>query len=238
LRDPIRTGTVVVPVHPKAVPIEVVAGRSASASGGGRSWAYASPAVRHARIARTVDVALLAIAVAALAAAVVGWALHLRFQPVLSGSMRPGIQPGDLAITQPVPATSLRTGDVVSFYPPGRDEPVLHRITAVERVAGGVVLTTAGDANDGADPWGRIVVRGPTAWRLIGTVPKVGYVSGWARSIRGPALILAGSLIAVSGLLIVRRRPGTRRPARAAEGRRFTWVSGSGRSRSPSERSG
>ncbi len=131
---------------------------------------------------------------------------HLAFQPVLSGSMRPAIQPGDLAVTQPVAVSSLRVGDVVAYFPPGGSKAVLHRITEMGQDAGRTWVITKGDANPTADAWGRAILRGDTAVRLAGVVPMVGFVAD-VTQYRGPILILAGLLLGVGvAVTLVRRR--------------------------------
>ena len=42
--------------------------------------------------------------------------------PVLSGSMRPGMQPGDIVLTQRVPISDLHVRDVIVFYAPNETE--------------------------------------------------------------------------------------------------------------------
>jgi signal peptidase I len=182
------------------------------------------PAPRRRPTARRVlDVALLVLALAALAAGAAVFLLHLHLQPVLSGSMRPGIQPGDLAITRPAPAGSLEPGDVIVYVPPGTDEAVMHRLVSVDRRDDGLWITTRGDANDVEDPWGAVRLRGDTAYQLVAVVPKAGYLPVWTRSARGPVLIAAGLLFGLSALLSHRRRSGEQRRASGfAEGRSST----------------
>jgi signal peptidase len=158
---------------------------------------------------------LLALGVFALGAAIAF--LGVRLGPVLSGSMRPGIQPGDLVITAPVAVTALRPGDVISFFPPGRDVPVIHRLTSITARDDGTWITTKGDANDVADPWGEIRLIDKRAWRLVATVPVVGFIPIWTQSLRGPLLVVAGLVLAVSAALAF-RRPGVSMHPNAARG--------------------
>lgn len=98
-----------------------------------------------------------------------------RLLVVTSGSMSPAFEAGDAVVLQPItdPST-LRVGQVVSFWPPGSDDLVTHRIegmtmlpvleqdTATGRMvpvldaAGRPIerpyLITQGDANDVRDP--------------------------------------------------------------------------------------
>lgn len=126
----------------------------------------------------------------------------LHVQTVLSGSMRPTAQPGDLAITEGVPTTSLHVGDVIVFMPPNATVPVLHRIASRE----GNVVTTKGDANSVADPW-RITLAGAIGYRLVFVVPFAGYLA----QLRGVALIASGLIVALLILREIRKGVGARR---------------------------
>jgi signal peptidase len=192
-----------------------------------RSAVVWGPAPRHRSATRSaldiarraLDVALLIAALAALAAGVVVFAFHLQLRPVLSGSMRPGYQPGDLAVVRPVDVSALEVGDVVVYHPPGEgDEAVMHRIASLEREADGIWITTKGDANDAEDPWGRARLRGDTAYRVAAVVPKVGYLPVWGAGLRGPLLIGAGLLLALTVIAEARRKPGRTRAVEPAEG--------------------
>lgn len=160
---------------------------------------------RHRFTGRIPSVMLLGLVLCLLGLAIGVIGLGLRLGPVLSGSMRPGIQPGDLVITEPVLVTDLRPGDVVSFYPPGREIPVIHRLLSVTQKTGAVWITTKGDANDAADPWGEVMLQGSRTWRLVAVLPSLGYVPLWFQGLRAPLLVLAGLVLAFSGLRAVRR---------------------------------
>ena len=119
----------------------------------------------------------------------------LRLEPVLSGSMRPGIQPGDLAVVQPVRISKLRVGEVVAYLPPGRATPVVHRIVSID--AHGMV--TKGDANPVADPWGRVRTQQTSVDRLVAVLPKV----GWLATVREQVMAGIGATLLVILLLSV-----------------------------------
>lgn len=101
---------------------------------------------------------------------------HGAVTPVLSGSMRPGIQPGDAVVTTSVPVTSLHKGDVIVFKPPGQTLARVHRIYSIAPAkGGGVDVVTKGDANSIPDPWGRILIKGHVL-KLAFVIPKVGWL--------------------------------------------------------------
>lgn len=76
---------------------------------------------------------------------------------VLSGSMRPTLQPGDVVVERSASPDDIRRGDVVTFYRPGTTgadrERITHRVVAIERTDHGVAYRTKGDHNDHRDPW-------------------------------------------------------------------------------------
>ncbi len=159
-------------------------------------------------IADRVGTALaLAAGAVSIAFAVMVFAAGLHFQTVLSNSMRPTVSAGDVAVTESVPVSSLRVGDVIAFYPPNDAAPRLHRITSIETAGDGTSITTRGDANPADDPW-HATLQGTTAHRLVAVVPFI----GWLTEFRGPALILAGFLV---GLVVLREL--TRRKVELAD---------------------
>ena len=175
--------------------------------------------LRRAGKACTVLVALIALAVVVLAVVVrVG---GLRLEPVLSGSMRPTFQPGDLAVIRPVAVTSLRKGDIIEFLPPGATTPRLHRIASITRKpdkTGNIVtaISTRGDANNTTDPWGTIHLEGATAYKLDMTIPSLGWLSQVPKNIVIPIfIILAGILMLFAVFTRFSRTPriGRRRKA-------------------------
>jgi signal peptidase I len=100
---------------------------------------------------------------------------HGHLTPVLTGSMRPGIQPGDVVVTHRVPVTSLHVGDIVVFMPPGANIAKVHRIHTLQKAGNSIVVTNKGDANNATDPWGKIIMKG-NAYKVAFTIPKVGWL--------------------------------------------------------------
>ena len=68
---------------------------------------------------------------------------------VLSGSMRPAFDRGDLLFLT-MGSSPLRVGEIVVSAPPGRAIPIVHRIVSLHesRSSGKVDLLTKGDNND------------------------------------------------------------------------------------------
>jgi len=148
---------------------------------------------------------LLVIVVLAVGLGVSGSALGWwRAETVLSGSMRPGINPGDVEILVSEPVTALHLGQIVAFYPPHETFTVTHRVVALQRTSTGTYITTKGDANDADDPWGRIRILGSHVWVVQAVIPKVGYVTVWARTpiVR---LLIALFVVALACGMAIRR---------------------------------
>lgn len=152
-----------------------------------RAGAHAARRVRGHRRQRIAAWILCLIGAALLSGMVVSRVEGLSYEPVLSGSMRPGIQPGDLAVLAPVPVSQLRVGEVVAYLPPNYVTPVMHRIVSLN--AQGMI--TKGDANSVDDPWGRVEPRSGTVERLVTVVPML----GWLSVVKGQLLIVAAGLM-------------------------------------------
>lgn len=148
---------------------------------------------RRISVRRAFTFALLGLGALVLVAAVAARLAGLQFQTVLSGSMAPTAQAGDVAITQPVSVAALAVGDVIAFYPPNDPQRRLHRITTLETLEGLITVTTRGDANSVDDPW-RASLRGSTAYRMVAVVPFVGLIAQY----RGLLFIGAGLFLAAA----------------------------------------
>lgn len=147
--------------------------------------------------------ALLAVGVLML----LGLALlpHLglyRPMTVLSGSMRPTFSPGDMVLLAPEATSSVRVGQVISYrVPTGARQVETHRVVRIVSGAGSAnpVIQTRGDANNHLDPW-TARLQGPTAWRQVAAVPKLGYLIA---ALRAPAVRMSAVLIAPAALLLL-----------------------------------
>ena len=138
--------------------------------------------------------------------------------PVLSGSMRPGLSVGGVAISERVLVDRLAVRDVIVFREPNKPtEQVVHRIVHISKNSSGqVLINTQGDANTVRDPW-TISVRGDYIYRVRWSVPLVGYAAIAFQNYRGLCLLGAGVvllLIALSTVYSARHAENTsgRRP--------------------------
>jgi signal peptidase len=122
---------------------------------------------------------------------------------MLTGSMAPLINPGDVVVTVPTPITDIKVGDIITYHIPVEDQRVeTHRITEITATAdGGVAVQTKGDANNGIDPW-IATLQGTTVDKQIATIP---YVGNAIRALREPLvmniLMYGAPAILVIGML-------------------------------------
>ena len=112
--------------------------------------------------------------------------LGYRTMTMLTGSMAPQINPGDVVLSSPVAVDELTTGMVISYHIPVDDHRVVtHRIVAVEHATdGSVTVQTKGDANPTADPW-KATLHGGTAYQVHAVIPLLGYA---IEALRAPAV--------------------------------------------------
>jgi len=97
-----------------------------------------------------------------------------RVVTVLSGSMRPNMAVGSLAVSTPERLDQLRVGQVISFQAPVEGhEVVTHRIVQIVARGTRPRVRTKGDANTAPDPWVAQLNRGPV-WRVRMVVPELG----------------------------------------------------------------
>lgn len=74
---------------------------------------------------------------------------------MLTGSMSPLINPGDVVVSIKTPAAQVKAGDIITYAIPVGDHRIeTHRVTEViTNPDGTIAVRTKGDANNGADPW-------------------------------------------------------------------------------------
>jgi signal peptidase len=143
---------------------------------------------------RTVARVTIALVAGAIVTFVAGYAALLMagYKPVAvySGSMRPTLGVGSLAVDRVAPAQSVRVGDVITFNDPVvRGRLVTHRVVRIVQTRNGLAYLTKGDANAARDPWA--IKLEDKVGRVAFDVPLAGYVLYYAhtREVRG--LLLA-----------------------------------------------
>lgn len=135
--------------------------------------------------------------------------LGLQRYVITGGSMTGSIPKGAVIYSKLTPVEQLREGDVITFEPPGRSEPVTHRIMTIRRVKDGrLVFQTKGDFNESMDPW-KMTLNEPIQARYVFHLPWVGYVLA-ALAVRELRMLFVGVpaiLIALTLLWSIWRRP-------------------------------
>jgi signal peptidase I len=156
-------------MHPGAQPLRILAEPGRRTRGRGTT-------------AGVVSSVMLTSVVLLILVVIVGMVLGAwRFTVIDTGSMRPTLNPGDVAVLTPEPTTALKRGQIVAFHPPG--EPgltVVHRVFSIRRVSNGLIIQTKGDANNATDQW-QARITSNTVWRETLKAPKVGYLAVWSR---------------------------------------------------------
>lgn len=157
------------------------------------------------RVTRWVGNAVLVAALAGFGLLAVGpHVLGYRTATMLTGSMAPAIEPGDIVVAVQRPAGQVAVGDVITYHIPVEDHRVeTHRVVEVTRTdEDAVAVRTKGDANKGADPW-TAVLEGDQVWEVKAVVPYVGDV---IRALRTPVLhdllVYGGGGLVVLTLLV------------------------------------
>jgi signal peptidase len=100
----------------------------------------------------------------------------LGFQPsvIASGSMRPTLDVGDIAITVQTRLENIKVGDIIQYWRQGEMAPIMHRVIEIYRSGGTTYFITKGDANPSPDD--PITPTG-TVGKLVFTIPKIGWIS-------------------------------------------------------------
>ena len=130
--------------------------------------------------------------------------LGYRTMTMLTASMAPGIEPGDVIITTPIAMSEVSEGMVITYHKPVEDQAlVTHRVVSVETGSdGSVQVRTKGDANDAVDPWTATLL-GDTAYELRAVVPELGHL---IQALRAPVIsqvLLYGAPALLAGWLLL-----------------------------------
>lgn len=127
--------------------------------------------------------------------------LHFNLLPgyeiriVQSGSMEPAVPVGSLVLIKPV--DRYQVDEIITFGDDSSNSlPTTHRIIGDSIIAGELVYTTKGDANEQADiePVSEADIRG----KVVLTIPYIGFILDFARQPLGFIL-----LIGIPAFLIV-----------------------------------
>jgi signal peptidase I len=153
---------------------------------------------------------LVAVAVIAFLGLAVGpHVFGYRTMTMLTSSMAPEIEPGDVTVVTPLPIEDVTAGMVIAYHIPIDDRRVVtHRVIDVQRgLDGSTTVQTKGDANETADPW-LAVLEGDTAWQVQAVIPEIGHVIQALRSpVVSQALLYGAPALLAGWLLLAIWRP-------------------------------
>jgi signal peptidase I len=153
-------------------------------------------------LASAVTWACLGLIVGAALAAGAPRLFGLTSLTVLSGSMQPTIDTGDLIVGRPIPAESARIGDVITFREPGTERLVTHRVRDMQLSGRGIRLATKGDANNAPERW--TITSGGTVSRVLYRLPKLGYVRSWMGGRFGRLIFIVIPVALLAALALLR----------------------------------
>lgn len=113
---------------------------------------------------------------------------------VLSGSMSPFLEPGDMIVTREVKPENIEVGDVITYRV---DEKTLvtHRVVEVIREDGRIAFRTRGDANNTDDP--ELISEDRVVGSMAFKIPYAGYIGRFVRTPKGfvVMIVLPGVLL-------------------------------------------
>jgi len=138
---------------------------------------------RHSRI--FIIILLMLVAIFFMRAPHMGWRVHT----VVSGSMQPVLEVGEVAVTKQVDPATIREGDIIAFHYPTNGQLICHRVIGVKG-SSSLYFHTKGDANERPD------AQFIPAENVVGKVrfhtPLLAHISS---AVRSPmALVMVGAL--------------------------------------------
>jgi len=125
---------------------------------------------------------------------------------VLTDSMYPEIESGDLIICNTAEAEEIAMNDVIAFFDPAGNGTsiVTHRVTEIVEENGALLFRTRGDNNNTED---KLLV---PAENLVGVyksrIPNVGHVAMFMQSTAGLIVCVVLPILLLVGYDIIRRR--------------------------------
>ena len=122
----------------------------------------------------------LAVGTAVAVLVAVSWIVPFggRALSVMSGSMSPAIETGDVVVSRGVSPLAIRRGDVITFRDPTDAERLItHRVKEVRISGGEARFVTKGDANNSAERWA-VPLDGEVGL-VVYRLPKLGYGLAW-----------------------------------------------------------
>ncbi|MFM1951649.1 MAG: hypothetical protein RJA33_443 [Actinomycetota bacterium] len=121
------------------------------------------------------------------------------FSPILTGSMAPEANAGDLYLTRVTEASSLAVNDVIAVNNPATGVYYSHRVVEIRNLNGLLRFTTKGDANSNADRDPFITSPSGDVSRVVFRIPFLGRPMVYMNTVEGRQS--AATLLVVANLL-------------------------------------
>jgi signal peptidase len=142
---------------------------------------------------------LLVAFAAALIPAILTSQYGFGFSPILTGSMQPSANPGDLFITRLVPASTLQVGDIIAINNQITGTYYSHRINEMRMVNGALRIITKGDANESPDRDPFMVSPVSQVSKAINVIPNIGQPMVYMNTVQGRQS--AATFLVISNIL-------------------------------------
>lgn len=125
---------------------------------------------------------------------------------VLTDSMYPNIQSGDLIICETLEASKVKEGDVIAFFDPAGNgnAVVTHRVIEITALNGNVAWRTQGDANNVADS--SLVPENNLVGRYKMRIAGAGNVAMFMQTTQGLIVCVVLPILLFVGYDVVRRK--------------------------------
>jgi len=195
--------------------------------------------IRKNEVAKTALLIVLIVCISQGSFVASAFALHTYpeypVMVVVSGSMVPTLEIGDLIIVRGVDPGEITVGTIIVFHDPSNYNPqlnldvlsvtgmrlIVHRVYGLEQKGNEIYFRTKGDHNPVPDPW--IIPANYVVGVVIGRIPYVGTVIMKLREPFGRGVIIILILVLVIYMFI--EAGGKQRKEKSAElqGKRSLW---------------
>jgi signal peptidase len=133
---------------------------------------------------------------AAISPAILTSQFGFGFSPILTGSMQPSANAGDVYITRLVEASEISVGDVIAVNNQVSSTYYSHRVEEVRNINGTLRITTRGDANEAVDREPYMVSPIGTISQVQFRVPVIGRPMVFLNTVQGRQLTASALVIA------------------------------------------
>ena len=159
------------------------------------------------KIASTISTTILILLIAAALFVALPKLFGMKMYTILSGSMEPVLEAGDLIYVAPTDPEKIEEGDIISFVLNDNLVVATHRVVDVDRE--GKRFTTQGDANDTEDA--SPVLYGNVIGVEKFAIPKIGFLFGFINTSVG-RIIAVTSILALTVVSLLLSGKKTKQP--------------------------